>query len=424
MTYLDTPVARFALNRSALGSLRRAARSAYSTSAWTTLTYSLVAGATGVIATRAVGPYERGLVATAIVWSSVVGGLAAYGTPGVATYFVARDRDRAGNHAGTVMTLAALIGFAVGGVGVLASLIVASDATPALIIAFAALPLNIAAGAGVGAVLGYAEFRAWGMLRILGVMTSFLAVIAAVALDLRTAVAIVAATVLGPSVQFFVAYLYLRRGRRIQRGRRELVRPIIGYGWRNLVAGAGWLIAARMDQLVLSIAVSPRLLGVYAVAVSFGAIIEPPAQALGSVLLQRASAGGIDAARTAVPRALGGALAIGGAAVLVLLVGAPWIVRLLFGDDFDEAVTPLRLLMPGTLFLIASSILADTLRALGRPLEPARAEITAAVATVVLLPPLLSAYGIAGAAAASTLSYGMGTAVMTWRVRRVFRAGG
>lgn len=384
---------------------RRVLGSAFGTSAWTTLGFVLLAGVGGVVAARFLGPTQRGLLATAVVWSSVVGSMSAYGMPDVSAFFTARDRQRPPRDTATALALAACAGglVAVGGAGATV-LFVSGAVVPAMVVAFAGMLPIIVGGAAQGAVLGMGRYRAWGLVRMLLPGLTLVGVVLAASMGWRTALAVTTVTVGAALTQLAVIALLLRRHGRLHRPDRARARPMLAYMWRSVVAGTGFLLAGRLDQLMLSVLVAPNLLGFYAVAVSFGAIIQPLAGSAAAVVLRRVATGGIGALRPALTRGLGVALAIAGGLALPTGVLAPQLVRWLFGDAFSPSATSVRLLMIGAVALALSSVLAAALRGLGKPLVPASATMLGALTTLVLLPTLLGPLGIEGAAVANSAS--------------------
>jgi len=407
-----------------LPSVRRVLRSGYATSAWSAISISIVTGLSGVLAARALGPYERGLLATAVVWSSVAGSISAYGTPTAATYFAARDKGDPPRSVATVIAVATVIGVIVALVGSLGSLLlVPGGAAQPLAIAFAVLLPGIVAGAALGAILGLGEYREWAWLRLVAPLLVLTAVVGLVMIaHWRSAVAVTSIAAGATVLQLVILLRAQSRHGLLNRPSRALVSPTLSYMWRNIASGAGWLVSTQLDLLVLTLAFAPTQVGIYAVAVSFGALIVPIAASAGLVVLTRVAAGGEAALRGALVAALASAVAIAGAFAVVVAIAAPQLVEMLFGREFLGSVTPLRILMVGSIALSVSSVLANALRGLGHPLEPARGELAGAVSTLMLLPLLLPLLGITGAAIASTLSYTIVAGTMAWSVRRRVRA--
>lgn len=397
-------------------------RSAYASSAISTLWFTLLAGLGGIIATRALGPFERGLLATAVVWSTVAGSVGAYGIPGVATYFTARDKDRPSRAAPTVLVIGFSVGLAMAALGVTTSvLIVDSDAAPALAVAFLSLVVVIPVGAALGALLGVGDVRGWGYMRVLGPALTLLGTIAVVLGDLRVAVAIAAVNGLAAATQLVLLLIIMKRRELLGRPARQLRRPIVSFGWRNVVAGSGWLVVSHLDQLALSVAVAPEELGIYAVAVSFGAIIYSIGASAGAVALQRIAGGGAAAARQVLRRGLVGAGLLAAGLCAATFASAGYVVPLVFGTTFEPAVAPLRILLFGTLALVLTSILSDVMRGLGQPLALASASMVGALVMLAGLPVALPLLGITGAATVSVASSSTMLLIMIRRVRRALR---
>ncbi len=363
-------------------------------------------GVAGVLASRTLGPYERGLLATAVVWASVLGFLVSVGVPQAATHFVAREPHRraifasAGLVLGCVAGLVLAIGGAVG-----ATIVVSGGASFPMAIVFAAALPTVIGTVAIGIVLGTEAFWTWSVLRAVHPLIYLGGIVLIASTGGRTAVAVATVLAVAALAQAALGLAILRRRRLLARPTRKAMQAIISYGWRNIVAGAGWLVSYRLDQLVLSVAASASSLGVYAVASSFGEVIVPMGTAAGSVMLARVSAQGIGEVRRTLPLAIVVCVGVAGSLALFAFLLAPDLLRMLFGAKFSHAVSSLRILMPGAVALAVSTVLADTLRGLRRPLVPAYAELAGALTTGVLLVLLIPRLGIEGAAIASTVSY-------------------
>ena len=95
------------------------------------------------------------------------------------------------------------------------------------------------------------------------------------------------------------------------------------------------------------------------------------------------------------------------------------LLPLVFGAGYRGAVPLLWILSPGAVFLACGQVTCDLLRGRNRPLFVAWAQGLAAVFTVVLLFALLPVVGVAGAAIASTVAYGVVLGAMLrslWRL--------
>ena len=272
-------------------------------------------------------------------------------------------------------------------------------------ILFAATPVLMFGGCGIAALLGSQSYRTWGIARLLAPVTALIGLLIAVAAEGRTA-GVVAAVIVGSSIvqAAAVARILIRR-RLVGKPQRAAARDLLSYGWRQLVTLIGWLLTYKLDQIVLSIAAAPAALGLYAVGATIGDVIVSVAAFAGPVMLARGAIGGARNAQASLAVALVSCIALSATAAVIAFVTAPQLLALLFGDAFVPAEDVLRILLPGAIALSVASVLADTLRGLGLPLEPAKAEAAGAICSVALLAALIPPFGIRGAAIASTASY-------------------
>ncbi len=90
-----------------------------------------------------------------------------------------------------------------------------------------------------------------------------------------------------------------------------------------------------------------------------------------------------------------------------LALTAYWAIPLIFGPAYQGAVPLLWILTPGAVFLACGQVVGDLLRGRNHPSIVAWAQGLAAIFTVVLLIALLPVVGVAGAAIASTVAYGL-----------------
>ena len=172
---------------------------------------------------------------------------------------------------------------------------------------------------------------------------------------------------------------------------------------------------------MLSQTVPAADLGRYAIAVSLTLLPIPFVSAIGNVAFPRlASQARATAATHRMQRlAVLGSAGLATAMLAPLAAVAYWLVPLVFGAGYRGAVPLLWILSPGAVFLACGQVTGDLLRGRNRPIFVAWAQGLAAVFTIVLLFALLPVVGVAGAAIASTVAYGVALAAMLrylWRL--------
>ncbi|GAA2501937.1 oligosaccharide flippase family protein [Winogradskya humida] len=383
------------------------------------------AGVAGVVIARSLGPGTRGEYAAVTAWFGIMLTIGELGQTASITYHVSHEPARARDYLATTRTILAVSGAATLVVGLLAAPWLASGSAGLLsgyrLMVVACLVSLL--GAGYVFSLQATSIARWNVIRFLQPLL-YLAVIlllnAAGRLTLGTLLAGLAGTVLCQAV---VAYEVCRRaGLTGGRIRLERARPLVRYGLGQLAGSLPAVIVARVDLVVLSLVTSTADLGNYAVAVSLTSLAVPLVSAIGSVAFPRLARLSADTDAARLQRgAMLGSLAIG-AALMVPLAGlATWIVPLVFGSSYHNAVLLVVILAPGGAFLACNQVCTDLLLGLRRPLAVARIQVVAAALTVTLLFLLTPPYGARGAAVATTVS---ATVAMVLLMRALSGLGG
>ena len=192
----------------------------------------------------------------------------------------------------------------------------------------------------------------------------------------------------------------------------QIVRPRIDtivrlacFGVQGESGNALQLLNYRLDQYIVRAFVGLAGVGIYAVGVSMSEGVFLLANAVAIVLVPRLTSADPEEARRIAPVACRNTMLIaaGGAAVLAV-VAAPVIPRV-FGGGFDDSVQALWWLLPGTVALTGSKVLTSYIFSQGRPLVNTMITASSLVVTFVALFLLVPAFGVNGAAGASSLAY-------------------
>jgi O-antigen/teichoic acid export membrane protein len=198
---------------------------------------------------------------------------------------------------------------------------------------------------------------------------------------------------------------------------RRVARDGVAFGAKSWVGGIALLLNARLDQFVMISAVSPRELGLYAVAASVAGASNVFTSAVWPPLMTRVGAGHTHLLAPALRATLLATLAIN---ALIALV-TPVILPLLFGPAFHEAVAMTLVLLVGNVFTAGCGVLSAGLQGAGMPLVPSAAEGGAVAITAVGLLLLLGPLGGLGAAIVSVCAYGTSFVIQLFVSRRRFQ---
>jgi O-antigen/teichoic acid export membrane protein len=393
---------------------------------------AVAAGLGGILLARTVGPTVRGEYAAITAWFGIALMVGGMGQPAALCFYVASDPLRARQYVATSRAMM----LSTGAIALLAGMLLApllSRGNPGV-----ANGYRIVFGASIVAFVGASytfslqarDLHRWNVVRVSQPVLSVLAMgllWSLHLLTLRTALLVVAATML---LQLLWAYRCCRRvGLAPGRPQRSLVRPLATYGMAQIAALTPAALNGYLDQLVLSQTVPPADLGRYAIAVSLTSLPIPLVSAIGNVGFPRLAARRVvtDATRRLQTLAVLASAGVTACMLVPFALVAYWVIPLVFGSGYRGAVPLVWILTPGAIFLACGQVVGDLLRGRNHPSVVAWAQGLAAVFTVILLIILLPVVGVAGAAIASTVSYGVALTAMLrslWRLPRHARGSG
>lgn len=376
----------------------------------------------GILLARSLGANDRGEFVAVLQWPATLGSLASLGITQSTCFWISRRRDEGAAITAIAARAAVLTGVVVAVLGLgLAPVIGRTDTATALLrIVFALSPVFVVGGVWISS-LQAVDIATWNRARAFQPVTYFSAVLG---LSVFQRLTLTTATLAFCCSLLVQAAFARHQSRRNVIGREPsppgTLRTLYRYGVRVWASAVPQAINVRVDQLALSVmpAVASSQLGVYAVAASLSWLALPAATAFGAVAFPAVAASTDEGTIRRIERlSLLGSAAAAAAALGVACVAAPFAIPLLFGSDFQGAVTVLWLLAPGTVFLAMNRVLADLLQGRGRPLLTSVGEGSAAVLTVVMLFVLIPRFGIRGAAAASSVAYLGATVILYFGLR-------
>ena len=382
------------------------------------------AGLGGVIIARALGPEMRGEYAAVTAWFGVTLMIGGMGQPAALCFHVAHDPGNARGYVATSRAMMLITGTAalVGGI-LLAPLLARGNAglTVAYRIVFATSIVAFV-GASYTFSLQARNLHWWNQVRVSQPVLSLAFVVVLWRLRMLTLDAALIVLALTMLLQLGWAYYRCRSADLVPgHAQARFVRPLAWYGVAQIAALTPAALNADLDQLVLSQAVHPAVLGRYAIAVSCSTLPIPLVSAIGNVAFPRlASRRRVDGLAARMQwLGIWGSACLAAAALVPLDLVAPWLIPRVFGPGYAGVVPLLWILTPAGVFLACNQVTADMLRGRKRPQVVARAQGLAAVFTVILLVALLPVVGVYGAAIASAVAYGVALAMMLLSLRKL-----
>ncbi|HKP47272.1 MAG TPA: polysaccharide biosynthesis C-terminal domain-containing protein [Pyrinomonadaceae bacterium] len=185
-------------------------------------------------------------------------------------------------------------------------------------------------------------------------------------------------------------------------------RRAVNYGLRGYPGTVADFATLRMDQLLLGGLASSAAIGLYFVAVRLSEITAILAGSVAdAVMPEVAAAKHGERADQLLAKSLRLTIYVHLLVLVPLWIAAPYILRFVYGESFAAAGTTFRILLLASVVLTAGGIAISGLNGFGHPGLSTVARVCSAAVTVVALLTLLPRFGIAGAAMASLLGYGV-----------------
>src|SRR5262245_56267968 len=231
-------------------------------------------------------------------------------------------------------------------------------------------------------VLGDQDFGFYNGLRVLqplGLAIAYGTLWVVGALTVSTAVA---STVVVTAAATVALCLRVLRRHGLGRPSRAIARTTLWYGVRAHSTSTAGIVNARLDLMIIPAFLGAASVGLYSVATNVSLMVATVSGSLGSIVFPAAAARGL-AGRHTVVKSLYATLALSIVLAATIAAFAGVGVRLVYGADFSGSVTPLRILLVGTVLYAAAGVACSGLYAVNRPFTAALAQFTAAAVTVV-----------------------------------------
>lgn len=362
----------------------------------------------GVLTARALSVEDRGAYASAVVFTSAVGGITSLGT--ATGYFVANRRRLPAEVAANSLVVALPLSLTATATGLLGWLLFPGEPGRLALLAGLLLPPNIVRNTLNGVVLGQGQIVRFNVIANLPVMAGFLLLLVVlIGADQRTAIA---ALVAWTTAQYVGLLPLITWGRGWwgwllrHRPDRRLIGGMLRFTAVSGLAGAVGLLNYRIDLLLVVSLDSREGAGIYASAIAGAEALWLFSSAIAMASFARVGAESRSEAARITAEGVRHTLLIVALGAITLALVAPWVVVLLFGAEYRPAALPLRILCIGTLLYAPQSLLNNYFaNQLGRPVLALVLGLLSLIVSVGLGLVLIPLYGFIGAAWATTVSY-------------------
>jgi len=377
----------------------------------TDVTIVLSTVVSSLIGARTLGPAGRGDLLVVVLWPPVVAMFAGLGLPAAYRYWMAREPERASR----LFSNAVIYTVAVSVVSIaLADLIVphlVGERSPRVIMLLRIYQVNIPAALFLNLMRGLLEgtrrFGWAGAARLISfVVQAFgfagLWLVGHLTLATATYTLILAQT---SSTLLALIAVWIQLRPRWEPSWIEF-KNSIHYGVRDYPGGVADFTTLRLDQLMLGAMAPSAAIGLYVIAVRLSEMTTLAADALAGALMPEVAASQSgDKSESLLARSLRLTIYLHILLLVPCWLGAPLILKLLYGESFVPATGALRWLLVAAAIWAPGSIVISGLRGFGYPGLSTMARFSAAVVTAIALLILLPRQGITGAAIASLIGY-------------------
>ncbi len=361
----------------------------------------------GVVMARGLGPAGRGEFASVILWPGTIEGLVDLGMVASITYFGAKGSPREVLGNTIAITLAQTVVLVAGGAwAVSMALSGYGDGTVrAAQIYVVAMAYTLWIEHGLAFLNGRMRFRSFNGLRLVAVGCSTGGVVGLAIVGQLTVLNVVLMMTLVALATLGVTLVVVwRTGEAHWRSDGRLRQQMLLYGVKVYPGHLSGMFQGNLNQLVISVALAPAAMGLYAIATTLAA----PIGLLGTtamlvVIPAMARAGSPAEQRLIAGRVVRLSLWAGALVVVLLLLWVPGIVELFFGARFPAAQHAAGLLLVASILVNTSVVLVAVLKGLNLPGVASKAQVANLVITAIAIAALLGPFGIEGAALAALL---------------------
>lgn len=363
----------------------------------------ILAFGTGVLSARMLGPEGRGELASILLGLQMAAPLAALGLPAAAIYTLKKNPGQRSQLVGATLLLAVAYGLVVAMAGMMIVPAWLDRYDPWVVLAaqaaLAATPFWALLQVATPILRARDEFRIFNGVRVITPTATILCLLALWLSGVDSPQTVAIPYVLSACVFVFWPLAWIWRDcRPTLRGIGDAVRQVLDYGARSVVVDLVQTISRFLDRIVLVYMLAPAAVGLYVVAASMAKALQELGTAITLVLFPKASEYGREEAIAisglAGRVALMMLVAIGGP----MLVIAPILLRLIFGEAFLPAVPAFRYLVIAVVLTCTADTLAQAFMATGRPGTVSILRFMEAATLATLLFVLVPGEGMVGAA--------------------------
>jgi O-antigen/teichoic acid export membrane protein len=358
---------------------------------------------TGIIIARYLGPEGRGEQAAMIMWPGFLAYTLTLGIPASLVYYMKKKDENQGSLYITSLYISLVLGCVAIAIGSVIipfwmkgySKEVIEFATWALIMS----PIALLGTINVAALQSREEYHLYNFIRYIPVFSTLILlyglVITGHVTPFYTSVAYlfpILPVAIWMTIRFILKYK-MKQKNKIKSGKK-----LLSYGIRSYGTDVAGTFSGYIDQILVVGLLSPSSLGLYLVSLNLSKMLNTIQSAITSVLFPKAS--GLQ--QTDALNLTFKVFRISTVITMILGIGifivAPYLLILLYGKSFIEAIAVFRILIFQTAITSTSWILSQGFMSIGKPGSVTIIRVATLGVNVILLNIFIPLLGIEGAA--------------------------
>jgi O-antigen/teichoic acid export membrane protein len=392
----------------------------------TRVIWSVMGVISGVILARWLGPYDRGLLALALLVPSTVVTVVKLGVSQATVYYINRKEASVDQVASNSVFLALTMGvLSAAAVWLLRDDIEVLRAVPTWALAFALVrvPLLLLDNYLYGVLQATGKFGIYNTrLLISEALRLVLVAICVAGLDLGLLAAVGIYTLISV---INMGWLMTTMSRTVQFTSgfdRRLLRNMLSFGVRSYIQVVTAHLLLRISIYMVQSYLGPEQTAFYALALHLTETVLEVPQAIGLVLYPRLASLPEDEVHRLTAQTCRRTLMVTAPAALALGLFGPWLVTLWYGEAYAPAGAPLPWAAVGVAMMSIFVIITRDFTARSKQRVNTIAGVTALIGNILLNLYVIPRYGITGAAFATAVSYTSACVILIgfflWESRR------
>jgi O-antigen/teichoic acid export membrane protein len=374
---------------------------------------TLIGVVNGIVLARWLGPVGRGQFQLLTLLPIMLSNFVKLGIPQASVYYMRRRGASASDVASNSLWFAFVMGGAAVGVcwywrEWLLTRFLKETPEELLLPSLALIPFVLLQFYLLGVAQAQERFREYNVRQIVPNLLSFVGLaITLVLLHMGLVGAVLVQVVIQVFLTVWMTWRVHRESPLHFAWKGDLAKGMLAFGGKSYVQTLAATLHLRLDQFLCAYFLDPASVGLYAIAVNFGNLLTKVPEAAGTVMFPRLAGSSDVDAHAATTRVCRHTLFVLTVGIVGFAIGGPLVIPIFYGEAYTGAILPLLILLPGLLLAALYQLLTRNFTSRGRQEVNILAAVLALSSNVGLNVLLIPRYGIAGAAAAHGLSYGL-----------------